>query len=537
MNLPAKNSEREANHKIRVDGITIDRERLLDMLDDAVVVVGTDFKIAYANSRFVEGARLKPEEVLGRDILSFFKEADRLVAREALEQVIEGTLERTHFLVEMILDGKKIYLHIACSPLKEGDRVDGAVMISRDVTESEEMRQELDAERQRYRILIESMQELLVVLDAEGRLVFCNYAFHRFLGYSSEESLSLNLLEIVHPEDRVRIRALNRDLFSGRRRSYRRTMRIRDKQGTYRLIETSAIAVGKEGQVKGVQWIGRDVTERERHRLHLTAALKELEKRQELLMADVRLASLVHRSLLPKPIRHPAVIVDTLYTTLIGVGGDYVNLVFEDRRKLKVAIFDVTGHGLAASLLANRLHSEIERMMRTNASPPGIISGVNDFVREHFEGTGLFLTLFCLFLEVQEGILRYSGAGHLPAILREASGKTEFLYSRDTLVGALETKELAKTERRLKIKAGDAVVLYTDGFADRIALPEDGAGIRRLKEIVRKTDLANLDENLCRMIFEQVEETATSRPLDDMTLLVVKYRGKKSWGRKSVPNQ
>ncbi len=66
----------------------------------------------------------------------------------------------------------------------------------------------------RYRDIIESQTELIMRLDAQLRLTFCNPAMAQFLGESEEQMLGKSLLEFIHPDDRMLVKRQFEALFS-----------------------------------------------------------------------------------------------------------------------------------------------------------------------------------------------------------------------------------------------------------------------------------------------------------------------------------
>ena len=196
-------------------------------------------------------------------------------------------------------------------------------------------------------------------------------------------------------------------------------------------------------------------------------------------MSDIALASTIHTSLLPGPKRNSRILSDIKHIPVMGLGGDYVSVQFFMQRYLAVSIFDVTGHGLAASLLAGRVHSEIYRLVRNNYSPGRIIRAVNSFVYWNFAGTGLFLTIFCVRINFLNGMARYSGGGHPPLMIkRSGSGKVELLDSQSPLAGVIEPENFEQTEGKLNLHKGDVLVLYTDGISDILGQKSNTNGIR-----------------------------------------------------------
>ena len=78
------------------------------------------------------------------------------------------------------------------------------------------------------------------------------------------------------------------------------------------------------------------------------------ERRREM---DLRVAELVHRSMIPANQRRENIEVVCDFRPSIGIGGDYASVHFQDEQHVVVGVCDVSGHGVASALLANRVNS------------------------------------------------------------------------------------------------------------------------------------------------------------------------------------
>ena len=78
----------------------------------------------------------------------------------------------------------------------------------------------------------------MVTCSPEGKIIFANLAISALLGYSNEELLDLNILEIIHPDSKTIYYELNQQLFAGKQKNnhYRLEQHLISKSG--RLIHT-----------------------------------------------------------------------------------------------------------------------------------------------------------------------------------------------------------------------------------------------------------------------------------------------------------
>ncbi|RMF64900.1 MAG: response regulator, partial [Calditrichaeota bacterium] len=129
-------------------------------------------------------------------------------------------------------------------------------------------------------------------------------------------------------------------------------------------------------------------------KLQIEKQQKELDEQQELIRKDLALAEQVQKSLVPKPLSLPQIDVRVKYLPMIGVGGDFADIYYDGTENVYLTLVDVTGHGITAALLVNRICSEIRKLVREQREPKSILSSVNDFIFDAFEGMAMFLTMF-----------------------------------------------------------------------------------------------------------------------------------------------
>ena len=121
-------------------------------------------------------------------------------------------------------------------------------------------------------LIVDNIDDLIAVIDSQGRRVWNNAAYARVLGYSVESLTGSNSLIEVHPDDLPKVQGALRDSMlsgSGRRIEYR----LRHRSGHYVYLESQGWVLpagGDREQLLVV--ISRDISQR-----------KELEERQALL--------------------------------------------------------------------------------------------------------------------------------------------------------------------------------------------------------------------------------------------------------------
>ena len=120
------------------------------------------------------------------------------------------------------------------------------------------------AERdQLFQLITENAADMIGVVDTEGRRVYNSPAYQKVLGYTAEE-LNTSSLDQIHPDDQQRVLEAGQKARStgrGERLEYR----IRHKDGSWRVLESTASAVqNAKGKITKLVIVNRDITQRKR---------------------------------------------------------------------------------------------------------------------------------------------------------------------------------------------------------------------------------------------------------------------------------
>jgi PAS domain S-box-containing protein len=154
------------------------------------------------------------------------------------------------------------WLSASASPIRNDDGIQGGVVIFRDITERKEAAEEIRRERDLAEGLIAGAPAIVLLLDAEGRIVRFNPYMEEISGYSLEQVRGRNFFQTFLPErDRARIQEL-----------FARTIQGADTSGTINSIMRSddrereirwsnRLLMDAAGHVAGVLAIGQDITD------------------------------------------------------------------------------------------------------------------------------------------------------------------------------------------------------------------------------------------------------------------------------------
>jgi len=163
------------------------------------------------------------------------------------------------------------------------------VGVMRDVTSRKRAEEELPLSEERYRRIMDSSHEMITVLDADGRIVFANKAWRENVEDSVDVVNEVGVFNVLHPEDRERVRSLFKKIIDGE--TVRNTeYRVIGKGGEIRWRESNGTPIHWPGVGNAVLNVVRDITDRKRMQ---EALVEEKERaRQYLDIAGVMLVAI-----------------------------------------------------------------------------------------------------------------------------------------------------------------------------------------------------------------------------------------------------
>jgi PAS domain S-box-containing protein len=176
-------------------------------------------------------------------------------------------------------DGQTRWVSNSLVPTRDGEgnlvSYDGLL---RDITNRKIAEETLRESEERYRHLVETMNEGLAMADQNYVFTFINERFSEMLGYSREEVLGRHIMEFVHDDYKDFMQDQIASRQRGEARSYEIDWEAKDGQRVYTLISPKGF-YDANGQLTGSLGVLTDITDRKRAEEALQKAHAELELR------------------------------------------------------------------------------------------------------------------------------------------------------------------------------------------------------------------------------------------------------------------
>jgi anti-sigma regulatory factor (Ser/Thr protein kinase) len=185
--------------------------------------------------------------------------------------------------------------------------------------------------------------------------------------------------------------------------------------------------------------------------------------------------------------------------------------------RVALAIGDVVGRGIEAASTMGQMRSALRAILAQGDHCGAMADRLNRFTLGLGVGEAVMTTVLLAIFEPTNGRLRYTSAGHPPALVVAPDGSAGFLEHPPAVpMGVLETPRYA--EHELVLERGSTLVLYTDGLVEEPTEVLD-VGLERL---LRAASGAPADvQALCDKLLDEGLPPVAHRP-DDATLLVMR---------------
>ena len=260
------------------------------------------------------------------------------------------------------------------------------------------------------------------------------------------------------------------------------------------------------------------------------AELLDLRMEKSRLDLDLSIASGIQQMLLPRQaVSFRGFDLDARYKPAQKIGGDLYDILSLPGGRLGVAVADVSGKGIPASLMMAIARTHMRQIAPRHESPARALAELNRAVAPDVQG-GIYVTVLYAIIDGARGQVAMARAGHeLPLLARidPSSGccHPRFVGSEGMPIGMVpdDLFTAAIADQFEPFGPGDILVLYTDGITE--APNEDGKEFSgaRLADTVRQCARQSACE-INNGILEAVERFVGDVPQhDDLTLVTVKH--------------
>jgi sigma-B regulation protein RsbU (phosphoserine phosphatase) len=245
-------------------------------------------------------------------------------------------------------------------------------------------------------------------------------------------------------------------------------------------------------------------------------------EQQRALEQDLVMAAQIQATLLPtNHLRAHGWEVSYYYEPAGPVGGDYCDAVSSDRdgAGLYFVLGDVSGKGVAASMLVSHLHAAFHSLVSFGLAVDQVTVKANRLLCESSLASH-YATLVCGRADAR-GELEICNAGHFPPLL---IGREQVRAVDVTGVPAGMFCDTTYGITRLSAKRGDTLLLYTDGLCEA-RRDDQEYGLERVRRLAATRHALPCKELIASFVADLRDFLGGAAHTDDLTLLALQYTG------------
>ena len=206
------------------------------------------------------------------------------------------------------------------------------------------------------------------------------------------------------------------------------------------------------------------------------------------------------------------------------VSGDYFDYIKVDEERLGVAIADVSGKGVPASIIMAICRSVLRSQATGNPSPADVLQKVNRQIYPDIK-EDMFISMAYVILDHVRNTLLLSRAGHdAPLLFRRATDSVTPIKPLGMVVGidSGSVFDRITNDFALSLDRDDCLLLYTDGVTEALDVNGDEFGFDRIIQCVRASAPNGAPAIITRLIDELRSFVGTQPQNDDITLIAIR---------------
>jgi phosphoserine phosphatase RsbU/P len=246
--------------------------------------------------------------------------------------------------------------------------------------------------------------------------------------------------------------------------------------------------------------------------------LMEARVEKERLEKELDLARTIQSALLPTQLPDTGPVqISARNLPSRQVGGDYYDVIPLGEGRFIIAIADVTGKGIPASLIMANIQAMVHMLAPLDMPLDEKTARINDVIYRNTT-SDTFVTFFWGVLDCKTLEFEYVNAGHNPPMLfREMNDRPIELTQGGLILGALPTMIPYESEK-MYLKQSDLLVLFTDGITEAMSPTDEEFGEERLVAVVNQSRSSSIEE-ISNEIIKAIDMYCQGTYSDDVTLM------------------
>ncbi len=253
---------------------------LVEEVSDLIYEVDAAGRVTYVSPAVEQILGYRPSEMIGRSLTDFLRPDDVSGVVKSFQEALTKIPGPAEYGV-MAKSGEIRWLRNLARPILEGDRVVGFRGVQTDITDRKRAEEALRQSEERYRHLVENINQVIYEVDADGRISYISPVVTQLGGYSPSEMVGRPFTDFLHPDDVVRAVGGLGGSLSGEHEPA--DFRFFSKSGELHWMRTFGQPILDGDRVVGLRGVLTNVTDRK----EIEQALRESEERHRRLVENI----------------------------------------------------------------------------------------------------------------------------------------------------------------------------------------------------------------------------------------------------------
>ncbi len=236
---------------------------ILENTPEAFMIVDLSLNLINCNATF----KRKFENVfgfeapIGFNVLDFVRPERKKIVETNFQNALKGETVKDMLSFKGI-DGTDLFIKAIHKPIYDATGHAFGVFVSmQDVTEKQKVKERLKAEEARFQALVESGNDIIIVFNETLRPKYISPSMQGILGYTKEEAYSLDMMQIVHPEDQAHVEEeLHQSIQQPGNTIFVTPARMKHKNGSWRWFDGTITNMLHNPEIRGIVDNFKDIT-------------------------------------------------------------------------------------------------------------------------------------------------------------------------------------------------------------------------------------------------------------------------------------
>jgi two-component system NtrC family sensor kinase len=238
-----------------------DWENIFQAIGDPTFILDTDHRIIDANRAAVNAFGITLEEMKEEKCFRLCHGLEHPAEGCPMGDILRSRDSQRKVMEIETLNGTFL---VSCTPILKNGTIEKVIHVASDISEQKRIENELTDSQERFRSLVEDINDVIFSLDLSGALTYISPVFSRFFSYDIDTLVGSNFMEFVHPDDLQNVLVRLEGILKGDIEPYQ--YRLIDRDGTVISVESSSRLVYRNGKPIGITGVLRDITEKKKMR-------------------------------------------------------------------------------------------------------------------------------------------------------------------------------------------------------------------------------------------------------------------------------